>query len=46
VRWSDDKVSRLRVLSTHLEEQLQGAYAEIRELGELAEQEADARQKP
>lgn len=43
VRWSDDKVGGLRVLSAHFEEQLQGAYAEMRELGELAEQEADTR---
>lgn len=41
VRRSADRVSRLRVLSTHLEEQLQGARAEIRELGDLAGQEAD-----
>jgi hypothetical protein len=43
VRWSEDRVGRLRVLSTHLEDQLQGGYAEIRELGELAEQEAETR---
>ncbi|WP_424862861.1 DNA-binding protein [Streptomyces sp. MMS24-I29] len=42
VRWCEEKVSRLRVRSAHIEEQLQGAYAEIRELGELMEQEADA----
>ncbi|MFE4835528.1 hypothetical protein ACFRAU_12700 [Arthrobacter sp. NPDC056691] len=42
IGWWQDKVSRLRVLSMHYEEQLQGAYEEIRELGELALQEADA----
>jgi hypothetical protein len=42
LQWWEDRTSRLRVLSTHHEEQLQGAYAELRELGELAEQEADA----
>jgi transcriptional regulator with XRE-family HTH domain len=42
VQWWEDRTSRLRVLSTHHEEQLQGAYAELRELGELAEREADA----
>ncbi|MGI8307086.1 helix-turn-helix domain-containing protein [Saccharopolyspora hattusasensis] len=42
VQWCEDRVSRIRVLSTHHEEQLQGAYAEIRELGELADREADS----
>jgi anti-sigma28 factor (negative regulator of flagellin synthesis) len=42
VQWWEGRTSRLRVLSTHHEEQLQGAYAELRELGELAEREADA----
>jgi hypothetical protein len=42
IGWWQDRVSRLRVLSTHHEEQLQGAHEEIRELGELALLEADA----
>lgn len=41
VRWCLNEVGRLRVLSAHYEEQLQGAYAE---LGELAVQEEDAPQ--
>ena len=44
MRWWQNEVGRLRVLSTHHEDQLQGAYAEIRELGELAIQEEDAPQ--
>lgn len=35
-------LARLRVRAAHHEEQLQGAYAELRELGDLADQEADA----
>lgn len=44
VRWWWNEVARLRVLSAHHEEQLQGAYAEICDLGELAAQEEDAPQ--
>ncbi|WP_219152411.1 hypothetical protein [Amycolatopsis sp. TNS106] len=44
VRWSADKVSSLRVLSAHVDEQLQAAYDQLRDLGELAVQEADAPQ--
>ncbi|MFD2024013.1 MULTISPECIES: hypothetical protein [Promicromonospora] len=44
MRWWRNQVGRLRVLSAHHEEQLQGAYAEIRDLGELAIQEEDAPQ--
>ncbi|MFE4336722.1 DNA-binding protein [Streptomyces sp. NPDC056831] len=42
VRWWEERAGRLRVRSAHHEEQLQGAYAELYELGELALQEADA----
>ncbi|MFF3127981.1 DNA-binding protein [Streptomyces sp. NPDC057908] len=42
VRWWEERAGRLRVRSAHHEEQLQGAYAELHELGELALQEADA----
>ncbi|MDX3277724.1 MULTISPECIES: DNA-binding protein [Streptomyces] len=42
VGWWKERVARLRVRSAHHEEQLQGAYAELRELGDLALQEADA----
>jgi transcriptional regulator with XRE-family HTH domain len=42
VGWWQNRVGRLRMLSLHHEEQLQGAYAELRDLGELAIQEADA----
>ncbi|WP_340375920.1 DNA-binding protein [Streptomyces sp. SS7] len=42
VNWWRERVARLRVRSAHHEEQLQGAYAELRELGDLALQEADA----
>lgn len=44
VLWWQNEVGRLRVLTAHHEEQLQGAYAEIRDLGELATQEEDASQ--
>lgn len=44
MRWWRNEGGRLRVLSAHHEEQLQGAYAEIRDLGELAIQEEDAPQ--
>jgi transcriptional regulator with XRE-family HTH domain len=40
--WWKERVDRLRVRTAHHEEQLQGAYAELRELGDLADQEADA----
>lgn len=42
VNWWKERVARLRVRSAHHEEQLQGAYAELRELGDLALQEVDA----
>ncbi|WP_189845350.1 DNA-binding protein [Streptomyces umbrinus] len=42
VSWWEERAGRLRVRSAHHEEQLQGAYAELRELGDLAVQEADA----
>ncbi|NEA14209.1 DNA-binding protein [Streptomyces halstedii] len=42
VRWWEERAGRLRVRSAHHEEQLQGAYAELRELGDLAVQEASA----
>ncbi|MEE1807657.1 DNA-binding protein [Streptomyces sp. BE133] len=40
--WWKERVARLRVRAAHHEEQLQGAYAELRELGDLAIQEEDA----
>lgn len=42
IRWWQEHASRLDVLLTHLEEQLEGAKAELDDLGELAAQEADA----
>ncbi|MER6520197.1 DNA-binding protein [Streptomyces sp. NPDC001553] len=42
VSWWTERVVRLRVRAAHHEEQLQGAYAELRELGDLALLEADA----
>ncbi|MGW0895535.1 DNA-binding protein [Streptomyces goshikiensis] len=42
VSWWKERVARLRVRAAHHEEQLQGAYAELRELGDLAHQEASA----
>ncbi|MFG2487802.1 DNA-binding protein [Streptomyces virginiae] len=42
VRGWEERAGRLKVRSAHHEEQLQGAYAELRELGDLAVQEADA----
>lgn len=42
VSWWKERLARLRVRAAHHEEQLQGAYAELRELGDLADQEADA----
>ncbi|MEU3046770.1 DNA-binding protein [Streptomyces sp. NPDC006984] len=41
VRWWEERAGRLRVRSAHHEEQLQGAYAELHELGDPAVQEAD-----
>ncbi|MFJ5725775.1 DNA-binding protein [Streptomyces sp. NPDC093149] len=40
--WWKERVARLRVRAAHHEEQLQGAYAELCELGDPADQEADA----
>ncbi|MFE4304985.1 DNA-binding protein [Streptomyces sp. NPDC056517] len=42
VNWWKERVARLRVRAAHHEEQLQGAHAELRELGDLTLQEADA----
>lgn len=42
VSWWKERLARLRVRAAHHEEQLQGAYAELRELGDLAVQEVDA----
>ncbi|MFK0256631.1 DNA-binding protein [Streptomyces sp. NPDC090445] len=42
VNWWNERLARLRVRAAHHEEQLQGAYAELRELGDPAVQEADA----
>ena len=42
LRWWQDQKVRLDILTTHLEEQLEGARAELRDLGELAAQEADS----
>lgn len=42
LRWAEDRVQRLRILSAHHEEQLQAALAERDDLGELVAQEADA----
>ncbi|MGW2984157.1 DNA-binding protein [Streptomyces goshikiensis] len=42
VGWWKERVARLRVRTAHHEEQLQGAYAELRGLGDLALQEVDA----
>jgi hypothetical protein len=42
IAWCEDRISRLRIRAAHFEEQLQGAYAEARELGILVEREADA----
>ncbi|MFE7119419.1 DNA-binding protein [Streptomyces sp. NPDC057654] len=42
VDWWAERVACLRVRSAHHEEQLQGAYAEMREFGDLALQVADA----
>lgn len=42
VNWWKERVARLRVRAAHHEEQLQGVHAELRELGDLTLQEADA----
>ncbi|MFD7540204.1 DNA-binding protein [Streptomyces sp. NPDC059819] len=42
VAWWQERVARLRVRSAHHEEQLQAAYAELRELGDVAAREGDA----
>ncbi|MFD7661227.1 DNA-binding protein [Streptomyces sp. NPDC059788] len=42
VSWWKERAGRLRVRSAHHEEQLQGAYAELSDLGDLAVREADA----
>lgn len=41
LRWCQDRVARLRILSAHHDDQLRGALAELEDLGELALQEAD-----
>ncbi|WP_234335032.1 hypothetical protein [Streptomyces sp. NRRL S-118] len=41
VCWWEERAGRLRGRSAHHEEQLQGEYAELRELGDLAVKEAD-----
>lgn len=43
VSWWKERLARLRVRSAHHEEQLQGAYAELRELDGPALQEAEGR---
>ncbi|WP_256961836.1 hypothetical protein [Streptomyces sp. NRRL B-24572] len=42
MNWWKERVARLRVRAAHHEEQLQGAHTELRELGDLTLQEADA----
>jgi transcriptional regulator with XRE-family HTH domain len=42
VSWWKERLACLRVRAAHHEEQLQGAYAELREFGDLVVQEADA----
>lgn len=39
---AEERVQRLEIRSAHVEDQLQAAHEELRELGELADQEADA----
>ncbi|WP_265446017.1 hypothetical protein [Flexivirga meconopsidis] len=41
-RWAQDRVQRLEIRSPRVEDQLQAAYEELRDLGELADQETDA----
>lgn len=42
-RLEDDRMVRLRILDTHHEKQLQGAYAEARDLGDfIMKRERDA----
>src|SRR5690606_21607748 len=42
LQWAKERVHRLTILAAHHEEQLQGALAELHDLGDLALQEADA----
>lgn len=42
LHWFRSLVDRLRIASTHHEDQLHGALEQLRELGALAEQEADS----
>lgn len=42
ITWYQNRVNHCGILSAHHEEQLEGAYEELRELGELATREADA----
>ncbi|PFG69113.1 hypothetical protein B0O41_3964 [Propionibacteriaceae bacterium ES.041] len=42
LRWAEDRVQRLEIRSSHLEDQLRAALEELSELGDLALQEADA----
>ena len=42
VRWAEDRVARLEIRATHLEDQLRGALEELKDFGELALQEVDA----
>lgn len=41
VRWAQERVDRLEILTIHCEDQYRGARAELDDLGELALQEAD-----
>ncbi len=42
VRWAEDRVARLEIRATHLEDELRGALEELGVLGRFALQEADA----
>lgn len=44
LRWAAERVSRLQIRTSHIEDQLRAAVEEFGELGELASQEADAPQ--
>jgi len=44
LRCAAEQVSRLQIRTSHIEDQLRAAVEELRELGELASQEADAPQ--
>lgn len=44
LRWAAEQVSRLQIRTSHIEDQIRAAVEELRELGELASQEADAPQ--